>query len=139
LKPGKRLARLLANEAYKRLAFDIELLDVHRQCEFASYFLLVSGKNRIHIDALADFIAEAAEEKGAEVIGVDGRSESGWVVVDLGDLIIHIFHPDIRHYYNLPGLFGGAKTVELELTAEPETAPPPPGIKSKKRKKKGLL
>lgn len=133
------MARHLANEAHRRLAFDIELLDIRRQCEYASYFLIVSGKNRIHLDALSDYVAEAAEEKGAAVIGVDGRSESGWVVVDLGDLIVHIFHPDTRYFYNLPGLFGGAKTVELELSDAPEGVPPPPGKKSKRRKKKGLL
>jgi len=121
MKPGKAMARRLAEVAREGLAFDVELLDVSRCCEYAGWFLVVSAKNRIHIDALRDRFIEFAKEKKTRLFGVDGRAESGWIILDFGDVIAHIFLPQVREYYDLPAILGGAKTVDLNSPASRKT------------------
>ena len=120
---AKRLARRIAEESYGKFAFDIELLDVRRRCEFSNYFLILSGKNKTHLDSLFDFILDFAKENKAGVYGRDGKSGSGWMVIDFGDLIVHIFMPETRRFYDLNSIWGDAKKVDLELEkpVKPET------------------
>jgi ribosome-associated protein len=133
LKSGKKMALMLAETAYGGMASDIELLDVRSQCEYADFFLVISAKNKIHVDALKDRFVEFASDNKVRVCGTDGRSESGWVIVDLGDLLIHIFLSNTRDYYSLDSIWGDAKSVPLELSDVKE-----PAAKTKKpaRKKK---
>jgi len=132
---GKRLAKVLANAAHHKLAFDIELLEVKKMCSYASFFLIVSGKNRLHLDAIRQTIEDAIEWKEAKVFGIEGGADSGWLIIDAGDIIVHIFHPDQRSYYNLFSIWGDAPSVPLEFTEKPP-AIPMPGEKKKKAKKK---
>lgn len=129
---GKRLAKALANSAHHKLAFDIELLEVKNNCSFASFFLFVSGKNKMHLDAIRAAAEDTMADKEARVFAVEGNAQSGWVVLDAGDIIMHIFHPDQRSYYNLFSLWGDCPSVPLTFTEKP------PAIKKKappKRKK----
>jgi len=118
LKPGKVMAKRIAEEAFDKFAFDIELLDVRRRCEYANYFLILSGKNKVHLDALAEHLLEFASEKKAAVYGRDGSAASGWIVIDFGDLIAHLFLPEARSFYNLASVWGDAKPVDLQLNVK---------------------
>ena len=95
---GKRLARRLASLAFERMGFDIELLDVRRVCDYTNYFLFVTGKNRIHLDALKDHLTQGAKDAGNPAYGTDGAAASGWIILDFGDLIVHVFTPDAKKY-----------------------------------------
>ncbi len=117
---GKRLARHIAQELYTKLANDITLLDVRSQCSFTNYFLIVSARNPMHIDALAERVSEIIDEKSLFNAPRDGGPESGWIIFDFGDLIVHIFSPQARGYYNLESYWGEAKTVELEFKVPAE-------------------
>jgi len=112
---GKRLARKLAAETYRKLGFDIELIDLSRLCDFTNYFLIVSGKNRMHLEALSELTLEIARDRDTFVAGKEGSSASGWIIIDFGDLVVHIFDTETREYYNLRGIWGDAPTVELDL------------------------
>lgn len=94
---------------------DITLLDIREQAVFADYFLLCSGDNPRQLGALVNSITEAAK-KNAEILplGAEGESESGWLLVDFGDLIVHVFAPEKRRYYNLEELWSKAHRV-LEM------------------------
>jgi len=111
----KRLARKLALEAYRKLAFDITLIDVRRKCDYCNHFLVLSGKNRMHLQSLRDHISEQAKERGVECFGRDGAPDSGWIIIDFGPLVVHIFTPDTREYYSIDTIFGDPKIVELDL------------------------
>ncbi|MEW6200660.1 MAG: ribosome silencing factor [bacterium] len=119
---GKTLAKKIAERLYDKLAFDIQLLDVKKICGICNYFLICSAKNRYHIATLADIVLDVLAEKKVPTLGIDGTSESGWVVVDTGSLIIHMFLPEIRKYYDLNDLWSDAKSVELNLdtTSKPK-------------------
>lgn len=131
---GKRLAKTIANAAHHKLAFDIELLDVKSMCSFASYFLMMSGKNRTHLLAIRESLEEVITAKGAKIFAVEGAPDSGWLIIDGGETIIHIFHPDQRSYYNLFALWGDAESVPLTFSEKPPAAPKPAGKKPKKKK-----
>ena len=85
---------------------------MREQSVFSDYFLLCSGENPRQLRALANSITEDAKENGRVLASsIEGDPESGWVLVDFGDLIVHIFAPDKRDYYDLEGLWSDAYVV----------------------------
>ncbi len=91
---------------------NITLLDIREQALFANYFLLCSGENERQLRALAESIRQDAKEK-ADILadGIEGVPQSGWMLVDFGDLIVHLFSPEKRAYYNLEDLWNEARVV----------------------------
>lgn len=91
---------------------DITLLDLREKTVFADYFLICSADNDRQIKAIANEVALNAKKNGRILpSSVEGMPENGWVLVDFGDLIIHIFTPDQRDYYDLEGLWTDAHVV----------------------------
>lgn len=91
---------------------EITLLDLREQIVFADYFLICSGENDRQLKAIANNVAETAKENGRALANkIEGNAETGWVLVDFGDLIVHIFAPKQRHYYDLEGLWHEGHTV----------------------------
>jgi ribosome-associated protein len=91
-------------------ATDISVLDVSQLTSMASYMIIASGSSNRQTRALADNIKEKLKEKGAQIKGVEGEQEGEWVLVDLGDIIVHIMLPATRDYYNLEQLWGAAES-----------------------------
>lgn len=91
---------------------EITLLDLREQTVFADYFLICTGESDRQLHALAQGITEDAKKK-ADVLpyGVEGDADGGWLLVDFGDLIVHLFSPDKRDYYDLEDLWGDAHVV----------------------------
>ncbi|MGW8318296.1 MAG: ribosome silencing factor [Candidatus Promineifilaceae bacterium] len=91
---------------------DIVLLDIRDQALFTDYFLICNGENDRQLQALADGIAEDAKKK-ANVVpwGTEGEPASGWVLLDYGDLIVHLFSPQMRNYYRLEDLWSNGHIV----------------------------
>jgi ribosome-associated protein len=110
LNPGQ-LARLAADIAYEKKASDVLLLDIRDVSTIADYFVICSGNNTRQITAIADALDEELEKQGARVLHREGVAETGWVLLDFGDIIIHIFGAKEREYYRLERLWNEAKTV----------------------------
>lgn len=91
---------------------DITLLDLREQAVFADYFLLCSGDNDRQLKTIADEVAYDARKSGRVLpTSIEGEPESGWVLVDFGDLIVHVFSPEQRQYYDLEGLWNEARIL----------------------------
>ncbi len=88
------------------------MLDLHEQTVFADYFLICETENDRQLRALAFSIIEDAKQQGQTIAdGKEGNAESGWMLVDFGDLIVHIFSSEKRHFYDLENLWNEARVV----------------------------
>jgi|TARA_B110000037_G_C17099356_1_gene497371 ribosome-associated protein len=86
-------------------AFDIVSIDIRKQATIADYIVIASANSSRQAKALADNIKDSMQEIKVPLIGIEGDSESEWVLVDVGDIIIHIMTPTIRAHYNLEELW----------------------------------
>jgi ribosome-associated protein len=105
------LARRIVEIAEDKKAADIVLLDLGELTTLADAFVICSGGSERQISAIADGILEALRDEGIKPIGREGTAESHWVLVDFGSVIVHVFTPPERDYYQLEKHWAGAKTV----------------------------
>jgi ribosome-associated protein len=105
------LARSLVRTLEDRKAEEILLLDVQGYCSFADYFILCSGSSDRMLRALTESIVETAHKEYHAHVRMEGRPESGWILVDIGPVIAHILSPDRREYYNLEDFWKEAKVL----------------------------
>lgn len=95
-----------------RQAEDIVLLDIRPVSLITDYFVIATGETRRQITAVVESIIEKIRElEGQKPLAVEGTAESGWVVLDYGGVVVHIFAPEERAYYNLEGLWREAPLV----------------------------
>ncbi|MGR9049297.1 ribosome silencing factor [Halobacillus litoralis] len=111
---SKELVNLAAQACDEKRAQDIVVLDMSEVSLIADYFLICEGSNERQVQAIARELKNQAEENGIEVKRMEGFEQARWVLVDLNDIVCHIFHKDERHYYNLERLWGDADTVAVE-------------------------
>jgi ribosome-associated protein len=88
---------------------DIEVFDTARMPSMFERVVIASGDSTRQVKALADNVQEKVRENGARVYGVEGERAGEWVLVDLGDIVVHIMHPTVREFYNLEEVWGGKK------------------------------
>ncbi|PWA12503.1 ribosome silencing factor [Pueribacillus theae] len=111
---GKALAYRIANVADDKRAEDIVILEMKGISLIADYFLICHGNSEKQVQAIADEVKEAAAEQNIFVKRIEGYAEARWVLLDLGEIVVHIFHKDERSYYNLEKLWGDAPRLKLE-------------------------
>lgn len=95
-------------------AEQIVALDMNGVSLIADYFVICSGNSEKQVQAIAFELKKRAQEHGLELKRLEGYDQARWVLVDLDDVIVHIFHKDERLYYNLEKLWGDAKQIELD-------------------------
>ena len=128
-----RLAKLrLALEAAEgKAAEDPLALDVRDVVSFADTFLLLTGRSDRHVRAIADAVAEALAARGEAPLGVEGAEEGRWALLDFGDLIVHVFQPEIREAYALERLWSDAPVIGLAGAHAASKAAEPPRSEAK--------
>jgi len=98
---------------------DIVVYNTARMPSMFERVVIASGESNRQVRALADRVQEKIRENGARVYGVEGEASGEWVLVDLGDVVVHIMHPTVRGFYNLEEVWGG-KQVKLKAKAKPK-------------------
>ena len=106
--------RQAAQAALDRKALDPVVLDVRQLSGVTDYYLLCSGRSTTHLRSIADGIREEMKSADARLLHGEGTPESGWLLLDYGDVLVHVFLEETRVYYALERLWGDAPTVELE-------------------------
>jgi ribosome-associated protein len=106
-----QLARTAVDAASDKKASDVLLLDVREITTIADYFVICSGNNSRQIQAIADSVDDELRKQGARLINREGVADTGWLLLDFGDIIVHIFGPKEREYYRIERLWSDAKTV----------------------------
>jgi ribosome-associated protein len=86
-------------------AEDVVVLDVREQSSFADAFVVATGRSDRQVRAIADSIEQAAKQAGAPPLGVEGHAEGRWVLIDLDDVIAHVFTPETREHYDIERLW----------------------------------
>lgn len=101
-----------AELAFDKKAFDIRALDISKVSSIADYLVIVSGSSDKQNQAIADSIRTGLKKFG-KVRDIEGESEGKWIVMDYGDVLVHVFHEPLRRYYDLDGLWEMAPELEL--------------------------
>jgi len=112
---NEHLAKVAAvNEAaLDRKAQDIVALDVRELTPFADTFFIATGTSDRHARAIADSISEAMAKRGEKPLGTEGYEEGRWVLIDLDDVIVHVFQEEVRRKYDLERLWSDAPALDV--------------------------
>ena len=108
--------RLVVDALEDIKGYDIVVFNTARMPSMFERVVIASGDSTRQVKALADNVQEKVRENGARVYGVEGEAGGEWVLVDLGDVVVHIMHPTVRDFYNLEEVWGG-KSVRLKRPA----------------------
>lgn len=109
----KDILEIAVKAADSKRAEDIVALDVQGVSFMADYFFITNANSKRQVQAIADAIVEDARKAGIEVKRVEGKQTGNWVLVDLGDVVAHVFQKDQREYYNLEKLWSDAPIVNV--------------------------
>ena len=112
--PTDRKVRTAAQAALDRKAVDLVVLDVQGLSSVTDYFLVCSGRSTTHVAAIVDAIRVALKAAEVRPLHAEGTPESGWMLLDYGDVLVHVFLEDTRVYYALERLWGDAPSVPVE-------------------------
>lgn len=113
---GLERAFLAAQTAEDNRGVDIVILDMRALTSMFDFFVIVSGTSRRQLHAMSEEIDRVMEEQGDQRLGIEGYGESRWILLDYGDVIVHLFEPETRAYYALEQLWGHAKSVSYKQT-----------------------
>ena len=113
--PALERALVAARTAEDNRGRDIVVLDLRQLTTIFDYFVIASGTSRRQLHAISEEIDHALEEgMGDRRLGIEGYDESHWILLDYGDVVIHLFDPETRAYYGLEDLWGQAKQVPFQ-------------------------
>ncbi len=115
---SRTLLELAATAADDKRAEDIIGLDMRELTSVADYYLICDGSNERQVQAIAREIKDQAEKSGINVKRLEGFDKARWILVDLGDVVCHVFHQEERNYYNLERLWGDAPVLMLASNHE---------------------
>lgn len=108
-------ARLAVDVASDKQASDIVMLDIRGVSDFADYFVVLTAESSRQMEAVALDIEKAIEAEGVTLHHREGRPESGWVLLDFGDVIVHIFGPEEREFYQIEDAWSrGIEAVRIQ-------------------------
>jgi ribosome-associated protein len=99
--PGERLQDLILARLDDDKAQDVVMIDLKNKSSVADCMIVASGRSHRHVGALADHILRALKEAGVGKAKVEGMPHCDWVLIDAGDVIVHLFRPEVRTFYNL--------------------------------------
>ena len=113
--PVRRKVDIIAAAAREHKAQDLVLLKVDHLTSLADYFFICSGRSSRQVQAMADHIlAKAKADGGFRPLGIEGQAKGQWVLMDYGDVIVHIFYHETRDFYDLDGLWLEAKRIYFD-------------------------
>jgi ribosome-associated protein len=115
-------AQMAANAGLEKKAEQVALIDVRGLASYTDFIVLMNAASDRQVNAVADAVDDQLRKNGYRPIGVEGVGAGNWVLIDAGDVVIHVFQEDARAFYDLDRLWADAKRVEVETPAAPATA-----------------
>lgn len=117
---GRKILEIAANALNSKKAVDIFATKIDKLTVLTDYFLIAGGTSTTHVRALADEVEEKLSEAGVEPYNIEGKN-SGWILIDYGTVVVHVFTKSARETYNLERLWADGETFNVsELLENPE-------------------
>ena len=110
---SREIAILIATAGIEKKASGLEVIDVAGRVDYADFLVLMSGRSDRHVTALASSIEEALRKKNKRALAVEGLPHANWVLMDFGDVVVHVFQDDVRSLYDLEGLWLDARHLPV--------------------------
>lgn len=107
--------RFIIEAATEKKAFDILLLDVRNRTDLADYLIICSGNSRVQVQAIVDAILEKTRGTPHEPSAMEGYGAGNWVILDMVDILVHVFQKDTRSFYDLERLWGDVPVIEAAV------------------------
>lgn len=104
------LSRVILTSLEDDKAEDILALDIRGKSSFADMIVVASGRSARHVGALADHLTRKLKEAGVKEVHVEGLPHCDWVLVDAGDVVVHLFRPEVRTFYNIEKIWTGTSS-----------------------------
>ncbi len=118
---GRELGEKICAVLYEKKARNIVLLDVAESTIITEYMVIASGRSYLQTRSLADDVDDAAAQWGAVLKGREGKDEGKWIVLDYGNVVVHLFHPEHREFYRLEKLWDrGDNRIPLPFDSDDE-------------------
>jgi ribosome-associated protein len=115
---SESLVDLLKSAAEDRKAWDVVAIDVRGLTTIADYFVICEGETDRQVRAIADAMMERAREQGVRPLAVDGYDDANWILLDFDSVLVHVFLPGERTYYDLEGLWTATASAGADLASE---------------------
>ncbi|MED5525189.1 ribosome silencing factor [Gallaecimonas pentaromativorans] len=103
---GEQLKDFVVDKADDLKAVDIKTLDVRGKSSVCEFLVICSGTSRTHVNAIAENVVTEAKQTGMQPLGIEGKAGGEWVLVDLGDVVLHVMQEQTRDFYQLEKLWG---------------------------------
>ena len=110
------LARIVLESLDDSKADDVVTIDLHGKTSIADSMIIATGRSSVHVGAIAHRVIESCKAAGLGTPRVEGMPHNDWVLVDANDIIVHIFRPEVRQFYNLEKMWGGDRPGESRLS-----------------------
>ena len=110
---SQRTAVAAARAAQEKKAEEVALLDLRGVSGYADFIVICSGTSDRQLEAIAEGVTQELKARGRRVIGSEGQRGGRWVLLDFGDLVVHVFHRDERAHYDLEGLWADAPQIAV--------------------------
>lgn len=118
----EQLKQLVIDSLEEMKGNEIVVLDVQGNTSVTDFMIIASGTSTRHVASLANNVVVNVKEQGVRPLGVEGQSGSEWVLVDLGDIVVHIMQPATRQFYDLERLWSDLPEDSVQETANQESA-----------------
>jgi len=115
---AKELSDFILGVLDENSAQDVIEIDIRGKSSIADYLIVASGRSNRHVSALADYVQRALKERGFKELVVEGQEAADWVLIDAGDVILHVFRPEVRVFYNLEKMWSVPLPKGLEGVKE---------------------
>ena len=112
---SREVAILIAVAGIEKKASGLEVIDVAGRVDYADFLVLMSGRSDRHVTALASSIEEALRKRNKRALAVEGLPHANWVLMDFGDVVVHVFQDDARSAYDIDALWMDARRVPVPL------------------------
>lgn len=108
---SKQKAKIIYDTLDNKLAVDVSIIDISNISILADYFIIAGGKNKSHIQTLADSVNEDLAKEGILPKQIEGYNTASWILMDYGDVIVHVFSEEDRLFYDLEKIWSDGKSI----------------------------